>query len=86
MTNVGFFGFPRASTKLQNEVEKQRNETQHKKRNETKYSETQHNKTKLRVSEWVIDVKQQLSNFLAISRREQINSQWDDDELHFVLD
>jgi len=43
------------------------------------------------VSEWVIVVKCQLSNFSAISWREQVNFQWeddedDDDEICFVLD
>jgi hypothetical protein len=30
--------------------------------------------------------KRQLSNFSAISWREQVNFQWEDDEVHFVLD
>ena len=38
------------------------------------------------VSEWVIVVYRQFSNFSAISWREQVNFQWDDDEVHFVLD
>ena len=38
------------------------------------------------VSEWVIVVQRQLSNFTAISWREQVNFQWDDDEVRFVLD
>ena len=38
------------------------------------------------VSEWVIVVKHQCSNFAAISMQEQINFQWDDDEVPFVLD
>ena len=40
----------------------------------------------LGVSEWVIVVKCQLSNFSAISWREQVNLQWTDDEVRFVLD
>jgi hypothetical protein len=37
--------------------------------------------------EWVIIIVQhQLSNFSAFSWREQVNFQWDDDEVHFVLD
>jgi hypothetical protein len=39
-----------------------------------------------RVSEWVIVVKRQLSNFSAISWREQDNFQWNNDEVCFVLD
>ena len=38
------------------------------------------------VSEWVIVFKRQISNFSPISWREQINFQWDDDEVRFVLD
>ena len=38
------------------------------------------------MSEWLIVVKRQFSNFSAISWREQINFQWDDDEVRFVLD
>ena len=38
------------------------------------------------VNEWVIVVKPQFSNFSAISWREQVNFQWDDDEVRFVLD
>jgi len=39
------------------------------------------------VSEWVIDVSRQFSNRSAISWREQVNFQWDDDdEVRFVLD
>jgi hypothetical protein len=38
------------------------------------------------VSEWVIVVKRQLSNFAAIVWREQVNFEWDDDEVRFVLD
>jgi len=34
----------------------------------------------------VIVVKRQLSNCSAISWREQVNFQRDDDEVHFVLD
>jgi hypothetical protein len=37
-------------------------------------------------SEWVIVVWHQLSNFPAISWREQGNFQWDDDDVRFVLD
>jgi hypothetical protein len=39
-------------------------------------------------SEWVIVALRQFSNFSAISWREQVNLQWDDndDEIHFVLD
>jgi hypothetical protein len=37
--------------------------------------------------EWVIVAYRKLSNFsLAISWREQVNFQWDDDEVRFVLD
>jgi hypothetical protein len=36
--------------------------------------------------EWVIVVKRQLSNFSAISWREQVNFQRDDDEVRFILD
>jgi hypothetical protein len=37
--------------------------------------------------EWVIIIVQrQLSNFSAFSWREEVNFQWDDDEVHFVLD
>ena len=38
------------------------------------------------MSEWVIVVKRQLSNYLAISWREQVNVQWDDDGVRIVLD
>jgi hypothetical protein len=38
------------------------------------------------VSEWVIVVERQSSNISAISWREQVNFQWDDDEVRFVLD
>ena len=38
---------------------------------------------KLRVSEWLLF---NASNFSDISWREQINFQWDDDEVRFVLD
>ena len=38
------------------------------------------------MSEWVIGVYHQLSNLSAISWREQVNLQWDDDEVCFVLD
>ena len=37
-------------------------------------------------SEWVIVVKRQFSNCSAILWREQVNFQWDDDEVCFVLD
>jgi hypothetical protein len=37
-------------------------------------------------SEWVIVVERQFSNFSAISWRVQVNFQWDDDEVRFVLD
>ena len=37
-------------------------------------------------SEWVIVAYRQFSTFSAISWREQVNFQWDDDEVHFVLD
>jgi hypothetical protein len=37
-------------------------------------------------SEWVIVVQCQFSNFSAISLQDQVNFQWDDDEVHFVLD
>jgi hypothetical protein len=36
--------------------------------------------------EGVIIVKRQLRNFSAISWREQVNFQWDDDEVRSVLD
>ena len=35
---------------------------------------------------WVIVVQCQFSNFSTISRREQVNFKWDDDEVRFVLD
>jgi hypothetical protein len=38
------------------------------------------------VSEWVIVVYRQFSNLSAISWGEQVNIQWDDDEVRFVLD
>ena len=38
------------------------------------------------VSEWVIVVERQFSNISAMSWREQVNFQWDDDEVRFVLD
>ena len=38
------------------------------------------------VSEWVIVVFRQFINFSAIAWRAQDNFQWDDDEIHFVLD
>jgi hypothetical protein len=38
------------------------------------------------MSEWVIVVKRQLSNYSAISWREQVNVQWDDDGVRIVLD
>ena len=34
----------------------------------------------------MIVVKRQVSNFSAISWQEQVNFQWDDDEVRFVLD
>ena len=37
-------------------------------------------------SEWVIVALRQLSNSSAISWREQVNFQWDGDEVRFVLD
>ena len=37
-------------------------------------------------SEWVIVVKRQFNNCSAILWREQVNFQWDDDEVCFVLD
>ena len=36
------------------------------------------------MSEWLL--KHQFSNFSAISLWEQVNFQWDDDEIRFVLD
>jgi len=39
--------------------------------------------------EWVslvIDIQLHLSNVSTISWREQVNFNWDDDEVHFVLD
>jgi hypothetical protein len=38
------------------------------------------------LSEWVIVVYCQLSNFSAISWQDQVNFQWGDDEVHFILD
>ena len=38
------------------------------------------------MSEWVIVVKCQLINFSAISCKKQVNFQWEDDEVRFVLD
>ena len=38
------------------------------------------------MSEWVIVVYRQFSNFSAISWRGQVNFQWDDDEVRFVPD
>ena len=38
------------------------------------------------MSEWVIVVYGQFNDFSAISWREQVNYQWDDDEVRFVLD
>jgi hypothetical protein len=38
------------------------------------------------MSELVIVVKRQLSNYSAISWREQVNVQWDDDGVRIVLD
>ena len=37
-------------------------------------------------SVWVIIVYRQFRNFSALSWREQVNYQWDDDEVRFVLD
>jgi hypothetical protein len=37
-------------------------------------------------SEWVIVVYRKLCKFSAISMREQVNVQWDDDEVRFELD
>ena len=37
-------------------------------------------------NEWVIVFLRQFSNFPAISWRQQVNFQWDDDEVRFVLD
>ena len=39
-----------------------------------------------RVNERVIVVQRQFSNFSAISWREQVNVQWNNDEVHFILD
>jgi hypothetical protein len=39
-----------------------------------------------RVDEWVIVAYRQLSNFSAISWREQVNFKWDNNEVRFVLD
>ena len=36
-------------------------------------------------SEWVIVVQHQFSNFSVISWREQVNFQWDDDKVRFVI-
>ena len=38
------------------------------------------------MSGWVIVVSRQFSNFSAILWWEQVNFQWDDDEVRFVLD
>jgi hypothetical protein len=38
------------------------------------------------LSEWVSVVYRQPSNFSAISWREQVNFQWDDNDVRFVLD
>jgi hypothetical protein len=38
------------------------------------------------VSEWVSDILRKHSNFSAISWQEQVNFQWDDDEVRFALD
>ena len=35
---------------------------------------------------WVIVVYRKLRKFSAISWREQVNFQWDDDQVHFLLD
>ena len=43
-------------------------------------------KQNINVSEWVIVVKHQFINFSAISWLEQVNFQWNDDEVCFVLD
>jgi hypothetical protein len=43
-------------------------------------------RTYLVISEWVIAVERQLSNYSDISCREQVIFQWDDDEVRFVLD
>jgi hypothetical protein len=43
-------------------------------------------KTSEWVNEWVSDCCLTLSNFSAISWREQVNLQWDDDEVCVVLD
>jgi hypothetical protein len=40
----------------------------------------------IKVIEWVIFVWRQFSNSSAVSWREQVNFQWDDDEVCFVLD
>jgi len=44
-----------------------------------------HNTNNQWVNEWEIVVLHQFSNFSAISRREQVNFQWNDDEVRFVL-
>ena len=38
------------------------------------------------MSEWVIVVKRQFRKFSAISWWDQVNIQWDDDDVRFVLD
>ena len=38
------------------------------------------------MSDWVSVVKRELSNSTAIASREQVNLQWNDDEIRFVLD
>jgi hypothetical protein len=40
----------------------------------------------IKINEWVIVVQRQISNFSAILWREQVNLQWDDNEVRFVLD
>jgi hypothetical protein len=49
------------------------------------YGPNQYCLLRIHVQEWVIIVKYQLSYFSAISRWEQVNFQWDDDEIRFVL-
>jgi hypothetical protein len=38
------------------------------------------------MSEWMIVLKPQLKSFSTISWQEQVNFQWEDDDVRFVLD
>ena len=52
---------------------------------DSKWYQTVDTIAKSRVSEWVIAVLHQFSNFSAISWREQVSFQWYDVHVHFVL-